>query len=219
MLKKTLLLISVFTLSTISYTEEYSEEEYYTEGYVEEEYSEEEYYTEEEYIIEEKSPSKKPLSSIVLGGWTTYDQNLGALNDDFFTIGGVSMGISVLGIAIGIGVYGSYPYELKNNFIKDDFQMYYGGLVLGYKSVWRTFGFRIFSVLGLGSTQTSNTWDTYRLHFVITPSIHFDWHAYKSFVISAGMSYRYMSNTDNLKYNINHWKNALYGTLSFGWVH
>ena len=184
MLKKILLLISIFTISTISYTEE--------------------------------SSQKSLFSNPILGGWTTYDQHLGALDDEFFTIGGVSMGISVLGIAIGIGVYGSYPYGSENNFLKDDFQMYYGGLVLGYKSVWKTFGFRLFSVLGVGSTQT---WNTYRLHFVITPSIHFDWHVYRSFVISAGMSYRYMSNTDNMKYDINHWKNALYGTLSFGWVH
>ena len=187
MLKKTLLLLSLFTLSTISYTED-----------------------------TEKSSQKKPLSNPVLGGWTTYDQHLGALNDEFFTIGGVSMGISFLGIAVGLGVYGSYPYESRNSFINDDFQMYYGGLVLGYKSVWRKFGFRIFSVLGVGSTQG---WDRYRLHFVIAPSIHFDWHVYRSFVISAGMSYRYMSNTHNLRYDINHLKNSLYGTLSFGWVH
>ena len=183
MLKKTLLLLSLFALSTISYTED-----------------------------TEDPSQKKPLSNPILGGWTTYDQHLGALNDEFFTIGGISMGLSLLGFSIGLGVYGSYPYGSLN----DDFQLYYGGLVLGYKSVWRSFGFRVFTILGVGSTQS---WDTYRLHFVITPSIHFDWHVYRSFVISAGMSYRYMSNTDNMKYDINHWKNALYGTLSFGWVH
>ena len=188
MLKKTLLLLSLFALSTISYTED-----------------------------TEDPSHKKPLSNPILGGWTTYDQHLGTLNDEFFTIGGVSVGISFLGIAVGLAFYGSYPYELKKtSLINNDFQLYYGGLVLGYKSVWRNFGFRLFTIIGLGSTET---WYTYRLHFVLSPSIHFDWHVYRSFVISVGMSYRYMSGLPNARYDINYWKNALHGTLSFGWVH
>lgn len=144
---------------------------------------------------------------------------MGALNGEFFTTGGISVGLSIFGLAIGIGVHGSYPIS-KSSYIGnigDDFQYYQGGLVLGYKSKWKSIGYRLFTLLGIASV---NNFNRYSLHFVIAPSFHLDWHMFKSFVISVGLNYRYIVGANTRpSLDLNSVRNALHGTISFGWVH
>ena len=158
----------------------------------------------------QKKAQKKPL----LGGWTVYEQQLGTLDDSFFTLGGVSLGISFFGVSLGLAVYGNYPYESDRSFIGNDLHFYYGGIQLGYKKTWGFIGTRAFVLLGGASTAVGSR---YKVHFVLSPSFHLDFHIFKSLVISAGVTYRYLSG-ENL-YDFNYWKNSISGTLSIGWVH
>ena len=157
---------------------------------------------------------KKEQKKALLGGWVVYEQQLGALDNSFFTLGGVSLGISFFGISVGLAVYGNYPYESNRSFIGNDLQFYYGGIQLGYKKTWGAVGTRAFLLLGGASTKVGGH---YKAYFALAPSFHIDFHIFKSLVISAGVNYRYLSNES--LYDLNYWKNSISGTLSIGWVH
>lgn len=157
-----------------------------------------------------------------LGGWVTYEQQLGGLDNQFITYGGVTLGTTVFGIMLGLGMYGNYPFTETKHYYGRDFRTLYGGFIVGYKTPWKIIGARISVLLGAGSIngfESKNYSDNLSMHFVISPTLNIDFHIFHTLVLSVGLTYRYFTGYNDYKFNVNNLNNALAANFSVGWVY
>ncbi|MGL4366929.1 MAG: hypothetical protein ACRCTQ_01400 [Brevinemataceae bacterium] len=173
------------------------------------------------------SQEKDKIKGGLLGGWVAYEQHLGGLNNQFITYSGVTTAISILGFSLGVAAYGNLPFSFESDsiFFNNNLQILYGGIVIGYKTPWKTIGVRISTIIGAGSIKSWNnifeqTYQNSNIHFVVSPTINLDFHLFSTLVLSVGVSYRYFLGAEDKHYfDINNWKNALSGVISLGWVY
>lgn len=157
-----------------------------------------------------------------LGGWVTYEQQLGDLDNQFITYGGVTLGTTVFGIMLGLGMYGTYPFTETKHYYDRGFRNLYGGFIVGYKTPWKIVGARISVLLGAGSIHgftSKRDSENASFHFVISPTLNIDFHIFKTLVLSVGLTYRYFTGYNEYKFNVNDLNNALAANFSVGWVY
>ncbi len=145
-------------------------------------------------LTEGQVQSKKSLS---FGFWVKYQQEFGALNDHFFTVGGPSFGFN-LGANFFFGVALYTPMTSPELSPDSYYTFVYGGGIIGFRlnpndpvvvriqALIGAVGFNTVTktTLGFSGEQTSS--------FIIVPEVALDIRVAKIFYISLGVSYRYI---------------------------
>ncbi|MGL4366933.1 MAG: hypothetical protein ACRCTQ_01425 [Brevinemataceae bacterium] len=132
------------------------------------------------------------------GVWINYQQQFGALDNKFFTVGGPSVGFN-LGkhFLIGGGVYSSFGYLTSNDGL-DKNALLYGGGIVGFR--WNPDSpivFRTQVLIGAAAFDTINENApecivSRHTSLIVVPEIAFDIRIVKFLFLSLSVSYRYV---------------------------
>lgn len=150
-----------------------------------------------------------------LNGWVGIDHQLGAWDNKFIAIGGASGGISFYGLSLGAAVYGNYPYD--NIADGSNLTLIYGGGVIGYKSplvLNDIFGFRLNILLGYATIESFGIKTG---HFVLSPTMYFDFYMVDELAFSLGLTYRYFNNGSGI-FNAGKIDNSFGAVVSISWI-
>ncbi|MGL4366699.1 MAG: hypothetical protein ACRCTQ_00230 [Brevinemataceae bacterium] len=153
-----------------------------------------------------------------LNGWVSYEQQFGALDNKFITYGGSSAGILLGPIAIGVGLYGNFPYKSSFSQFSEEQNLtaIYGGGIIGYSSpeIEDILGIRLNVLLGYGSLDIFSNKTG---HFIVSPSLYFDLYIIEHLALSFGLTYRYFHNAPSML-GINKPENSFAGSISISWI-
>ena len=149
-------------------------------------------------------------------GWVGYEQQFGALRQEFITYGGASAGMSIYGLSVGAGIYGNYGFKSSiGTTIPYDVSIIYGGLVVGYKSPELEFvRFRLNVLLGYGTVDMVSQKTG---HFMVAPTFYVDFIIAGELNVSLGVSYRYFHGSDT-SLNLNTPENSFAAMVGFSWI-